>query len=163
MATPGPRINKNLLERFGATHGYKAIAFHSKDENDVDVYHTNVIMHIGEGYAVVCLDSIKDESERIAVSQLLTVTGHEIIPITFEQVRAYAGNMLQVKNKDGKKFTILSKQAFDSLTNEQKDILSVHTNLLPINIELIETIGGGSVRCMMAEIFLERKVHQPFS
>ncbi len=152
-----PRTHKSLLERFAATYGYKAIGFHSKDENDIDVYHTNVIMHIGEGYAVICLESIKDETERIAVSQLLISTGHEIIPITLQQVHAYAGNMLQVKNVDGKKFTILSKRAFDSLTKEQKNILSIHTNLLPVNIDMIETVGGGSVRCMMAEIFLEKK------
>jgi hypothetical protein len=152
-----PRTHKSLLEKFAAAHHYKAIGFYSKDENDVDVYHTNVIMHIGEGYAVICLESIKDETERIAVSQLLIATGHEIIPITLHQVHSYAGNMLQVKNSDGKNYTILSKQAFDSLTEEQKDIFAIHTNLLPINIDMIETIGGGSVRCMMAEIFLEKK------
>jgi len=152
-----PRTDKFLLERFAQAHHYKAIGFYSKDENGVDVYHTNVIMHIGDGYAVICLESITDEVERIAVSQLLISTGHEIIPITLQQVHAYAGNMLQVQNSDGKKFTILSKQAFDSLTKEQKRILSIHSNLLPIDIETIETIGGGSVRCMMAEIFLEKK------
>jgi hypothetical protein len=152
-----PRTHKSLLEKFATAHRYKAIGFYSKDENDVDVYHTNVIMHIGEGYAVICLESIKDETERIAVSQLLIATGHEIIPITLQQVHAYAGNMLQVKNSDGKNFTVLSKQAFDSLTQDQKNIFAVYTNLLPINIDTIETIGGGSVRCMMAEIFLEKK------
>jgi hypothetical protein len=152
-----PRTHLSLLERFASTHGYKAIGFYSKDENDVEVYHTNVIMHIGEGYAVICLESIKDEMERIAVSQLLNVTGHDIIPISLQQVHAYAGNMLQVINEDGKKFTVLSKQAFDVLTNDQKEQMSKFTNLLPIDINTIETVGGGSVRCMMAEIFLHQK------
>lgn len=152
-----PRTNKSVLEKFAHAHGYRTITFYSKDENGVEVYHTNVIMHLGETYAVICLESITDEVERIAVSQMLTATGHEIIPITLKQVHAYAGNMLQVKNAKDKNFTILSKQANKALTRQQKDILKIHTNLLPIDIDTIETIGGGSVRCMMAEIFLEKK------
>jgi hypothetical protein len=144
------------LQKFAHAHGYKPITFYSRDENGVEVYHTNVIMSVGETYAVICLESIKDEAERIAISQQLTITGHEVIPITLAQVHAYAGNMLQVKNKKGKKYTVLSHQAFNSLTQEQLDILNIHSTLLPIDIATIETIGGGSVRCMMAEIFLEK-------
>ena len=114
-------------------------------------------MHLGETYAVICMESISNEAERIAVSQSLISTGHEVIPITMKQVRAFAGNMLQVKNAKGEKFTILSKSAYNSLTKEQKDILQHHTTLLPMDITTIETIGGGSTRCMMAEIFLEKK------
>jgi len=152
-----PRTNKAVLEKFAYAHGYKPVLFYSKDENGTDVYHTNVIMHIGETYAVICLDSIPNEAERIAVSQELIVTGHEVVPITLKQVHAFAGNMLQVKNAKGEKFTVLSKSAYNSLTNEQKHILHQHSTLLPVDINTIETIGGGSVRCMMAEIFLEKK------
>jgi hypothetical protein len=152
-----PRTNEFVLDKFARAHGYKPVTFYSRDENGVEVYHTNVIMSIGETYAVVCLESIKEEAERIALSQRLIVTGHEVIPITLAQVHAYAGNMLQVQNKKGKKFTVLSKQAYNALTQEQIDILEIHSNLLPIDITTIETIGGGSVRCMMAEIFLEKK------
>lgn len=152
-----PRTNRAVLEKFAAAHGFKVLLFQSKDENGTDVYHTNVIMHIGETYAVICLESIPNEAERIAVSQLLISTSHEIIPISFEQVRAFAGNMLQVKNKKGKNFTLLSRTAYMSLTKEQKTILQHHTTLLPVDIQTIETIGGGSVRCMMAEIFLKKK------
>lgn len=151
------RTNKAVLEKFAFAHGYKAMLFHSKDEAGTDVYHTNVIMHLGESYAIICMESIPEEIERIALSQLLQSTGHEIIPITMQQVHAYAGNMLQVKNEKGKNFTILSRSAYISLTREQKQILQHHTTLLPIDIKTIETIGGGSVRCMMAEIFLEKK------
>lgn len=151
------RTNKSVLEKFAHAHGYKAMLFSSKDEGSTDVYHTNVIMHLGETYAVICLESIPNEAERIAVSQLLISTGHEVIPITLKQVHAFAGNMLQVKNAKGEKFTILSKSAFNSLTKEQKDILQTHSSLLPIDITTIETIGGGSTRCMMAEIFLDKK------
>lgn len=152
-----PRTNKSVLEKFAHAHGYKAMLFYSKDENGTDVYHTNVIMHLGETYAVICMESIPNEAERIAVSQLLITTGHEVIPITLKQVHAYAGNMLQVKNAKGEKFTVLSKSAYNSLTKEQRDILQMHTTLLPMDITTIETIGGGSTRCMMAEIFLEKK------
>ncbi|ANI89714.1 amidinotransferase [Arachidicoccus ginsenosidimutans] len=153
-----PRTHKALFERFAKTHHYKPIIFSAKDENDVPIYHTNVMMHIGESYAVVCLDAIKNETEKIYIAQTLREAGHEIIPISFEQMNAFAGNMIQVRNKFGEPFTILSKTGFDSLTLEQKYILSVHTNLLPVNISTIETIGGGSARCMIAEIFLERKM-----
>ena len=152
-----PRTNKTVLKKFAHAHGYKAMLFYSKDEHKTDVYHTNVIMHLGDGYAVICMESVPDETERIALSQLLISTGHEIIPITFEQVRKYAGNMLQVQNAIGKKFTVLSRSAYMSLTGEQKKIFNYHTTLLPIDINTIETVGGGSVRCMMAEIFLEKK------
>ena len=152
-----PRTDETLLHRFSDAHGYKVVLFHAQDENGTDIYHTNVIMHLGEDYAVICLESIRNESERNAVSGSLIATGHEIFPVTLQQVHAYAGNMLQVKNKFGQKFTILSNSAFASLTQQQKQTLELHTQLLPVDITTIETIGGGSIRCMMAEIFLEKK------
>ena len=153
-----PRTNKDLLQQFADTHGFKTVTFFSKDDNGTDVYHTNVIMNIGVGYAVVCLSSIKDENERNEVVEFLTKTNHDIIDITMQQVHSYAGNMLQVESKEGKLYTILSRQALEALNYGQKQQLAKHTELLPVNIETIETVGGGSVRCMMAEIFLERKL-----
>ncbi len=152
-----PRTDEGLLRRFSNMHGYEDLLFHAHDENGTDIYHTNVIMHLGEDYAMICLESVRDDTERGLLLQSLVATGHEAIPITLQQVYAYAGNMLQVKNKSGKKFTILSTSAFASLTQEQKQMLEAHTQLLPVYISTIETIGGGSVRCMMAEIFLEKK------
>ncbi len=152
-----PRTNAALLQQFCDAHGYKSVTFSSKDDNRTDVYHTNVIMHIGEGYAVICLSSIRDEAERNKVIESLTETRHNIVDITMQQVHRYAGNMLQVESEDGKLYTILSQSAFQSLSDEQKQQLSIYTNLLPVNISTIETVGGGSVRCMMAEIFLEKK------
>lgn len=152
-----PRTNQHLLNEFAAVHGYKTVTFYSKDDNGTDVYHTNVIMHLGKGYAVICLSSIRDEKERERVKHSLLSTGHEIVDITMQQVHHYAGNMLQVANNENKLFTVLSRQAFNALTDDQKEQLSKHTQLLPIAIPTIETVGGGSVRCMMAEIFLEKK------
>lgn len=151
------RTHRHLFEKFAVKHGYTPVAFVAKDANGVPVYHTNVMMHIGDTYAVVCLDSIANKTERIFISETLEQTEHEVIPVSQEQVKHFAGNMIQVKNIKGEKFTVLSRSAFNCLTAEQKNILSVHTNLLPVNIDTIETIGGGSARCMIAEIFPERK------
>jgi hypothetical protein len=155
-----PRTNTDLLKAFAQKHDYTAFTFYADDENGTAIYHTNVIMHLGDDYAVICLESVKDNVEKHAITKLLEDTGHEIIPITLKQVRAYAGNMLQVKNNKEQKYTIISTQAFNSLTAEQKAILEKHSTLLPIDISLIETVGGGSVRCMLAEIFLQKKVHK---
>lgn len=151
-----PRTYKTLLLQFADAHGYKTVTFFSQDDNGTDVYHTNVIMHLGFDYAVICLSSIRDKNERDELVEILTKTNHDIIDITMQQVHQYAGNMLQVENEEGKLYTILSQQAFDVLTHEQKLQLAKYTELLPINISTIETVGGGSVRCMMAEIFLEK-------
>jgi hypothetical protein len=152
-----PRTSKSLLQQFAQSHGYTTVSFHSTDERGIQIYHTNVIMHLGADYAVICLESIKDGEERRQVVDSLTNTNHEIIDITMEQVRHYAGNMLQVKSSDNILYTILSQQAYDSLKEQQRQQLQALTNLLPININTIETVGGGSVRCMMAEIFLDKK------
>lgn len=152
-----PRTHPALLQQFAQVHGMEVVAFRATDEKGMEVYHTNVIMHVGVGYAVICLEAIKDEAERRMVKDKLEQTGHEVIDITFEQVRHYAGNMLQVAGSKGALYTILSQQAFDYLTPTQKARLEAHTQLLPIRIPTIETVGGGSVRCMMAEIFLTKK------
>jgi hypothetical protein len=152
-----PRTNGVLLEKFASVNGYKAMAFTATDAAGQPIYHTNVIMSVGEGFAVLCTDSIADEFERIAVVQLLEGTGHRVIPISQEQVAAFAGNILQVKNKAGDKYIVLSQTAFDALTTEQKEALSGYGALFPVNVSTIEKVEGGSARCMMAEIFLSPK------
>ena len=152
-----PRTNGVLLEKFASLNGYRAMGFTAVDGKGQPVYHTNVMLSIGEGFAVLCADSIADEFERIAVVQLLQSTSHEVITITQEQVASFAGNMLQVKSKEGKKYIVLSATAYHSLTPDQKATLSRHGILLPVDVSTIEEVEGGSTRCMMAEIFLERK------
>ncbi len=154
-----PRTNKTLLSRFAQQHGYTTVSFSSTDETGTEIYHTNVIMHLGVGYAVICLESIRNETERKLIIDSFTSTGHQITDITMQQVRRYAGNMLQVKSADDTLYTLLSQQAYDSLTMAQRQQLATHTNLLPVDITTIETVGGGSVRCMMAEIFLDKKIY----
>jgi len=150
-----PRTHKAVIEKFASANHYKAITFTAHDLNEKEIYHTNVMMCIGEDFAVVCIKAITDDTERIAVAQLLETTGHENIYITQEQMNAFAGNMLQVKNKTGEKFIVLSKTAFQSLHDKQVEKLEQYGKLLTIDVSIIEQVEGGSVRCMMAEIFLK--------
>jgi len=151
------RTSLSVLEKYAATNGYQAIVFLATDKQGMPVYHTNVVMSLGEDFCVLCEDAIDEEWELIAVRQLLESTHHAIIAISREQMHHFAGNMLQVKNQQGEKFLILSQTAFDSLRKEQKQMLEAYSTLLPVAVPTIEKVEGGSVRCMMAEIFLERK------
>jgi len=152
-----PRTHKTVVEKFAAANGYRAMMFTAHDLEGREIYHTNVMMCIGEGFAVLCPKAITDHDERVAVAQLLEITGHQNIYITHEQMNAFAGNMLHLKNKRGEKFIVLSQTAFSSLEDEKKEQLSKHGKLLPIKVPTIEKVEGGSVRCMMAEIFLQPK------
>ena len=152
-----PRTDVSVLEKFANANNYRAIVFLAIDKNGHPVYHTNVMMTLGEDFAILCEEAIEEEWELIAVRQLLESSGHEVISITKEQMHSFAGNMLQVKNTKGGKFVVMSQTAFDSLNKEQKEELSARSELLPIPIPVIEQTEGGSVRCMMAEIFLEKK------
>ena len=150
------RTSLPLLEKYAATNHYQAIVFLATDAQGRAVYHTNVMMALGEGFCVLCEEAIEEEWELIAVRQLLQSTGHRIVPITREQMQSFAGNMLQVKNSKNELILLLSQTAYHSLRKEQKEVLESLTPLLPISIPTIEQVGGGSVRCMMAEVFLEK-------
>ena len=152
-----PRTDVSVLEKFANANNYRAIVFLAIDKNGHPVYHTNVMMTLGEDFAILCEEAIEEEWELIAVRQLLESSGHEVIRITKEQMHSFAGNMLQVKNNKGEKHLVMSQTAFDSLNEEQKEELSARSELLPIPIPIIEQTEGGSVRCMMAEIFLEKR------
>jgi hypothetical protein len=152
-----PRTDISVLEKFANANKYRAIAFLATDKNANAVYHTNVVMTLGENFAVLCEEAIEEEWELIAIRQLLDSSGHDVVRITKDQMHCFAGNMLQVKNTKGEKFLVMSQTAYDSLYEDQKEELSSRCNLLPISIPVIEQTEGGSVRCMMAEIFLDRK------
>jgi hypothetical protein len=156
-ASASERTNVSVLEKYAATNQYQAIVFLATDMNGHPVYHTNVVMSLGDEFAVLCEEAIDEEWELIAVRQLLESTGKVIIPISREQMHAFAGNMLQVKNNAGEKFLVMSQAAFDSLRKEQKSMLEAYSTLLPVSIPTIEKVEGGSVRCMMAEVFLEKR------
>jgi len=149
-----PRTNEKVLNDFCSHLGYSAILFHATDINDRDIYHTNVMMCVADKYLVICMDSIRDKEEKAKVIDAIKKTGKEIITITPEQMNHFAGNMLQVENKKEEKLLVMSTQAFNSLTIEQKQKLASFNTIIHSPLTTIETNGGGSARCMMAEVHL---------
>lgn len=148
------RTNEILLKDYCDTIDYSPIIFDALDENKNAIYHTNVLMNIGQDYVVICLDAVK-ESGKSNLVESLNQSGKVIIPISYEQMNNFAGNMLELEGKKGL-ITVLSNSAFNCLTDTQKEQIQSLSKLVPISINTIEQIGGGSVRCMMAEIFLQR-------
>ncbi len=156
------RAHLQVLKDFEEKSGYKTITFrsnHSVNGKRLPIYHTNVMMYVGEGFAVVCLDSIDDPAERAAVESSLQGTRKEIIPISEEQVNNFAGNGLQVCNDRGDRFIVMSGRARASLDQNQLKTLEKNGEIIHSPLNTIEHYGGGSARCMMAEIFLRRKDH----
>jgi len=151
-----PRTDKDVLDLFCLESGYKPVLFHAVDENGMDIYHTNVLMCIGSRFAVICLDSIQDENEKNSVTSVLKLTHKDIIAISFNQMNHFAGNMLEVQSKSGESLVVMSKSAWDSLNYEQRAILSSFSKPVYLDISTIENIGGGSARCMMAEVHLPK-------
>jgi hypothetical protein len=154
------RTMNEPLDDFCDRTGFSSIRFHAYQTVDgrrLPIYHTNVMMCLGETFAVVCTESIDAPDERLALTIKLRETGKELIEISELQKEHFAGNMLQVQSKDGHKLVVLSADAYFSLHEEQKEQLSHHGELLYSDISTIEYLGGGSARCMMAEIFLPKK------
>ena len=149
-----PRTDKQLFEKTCKILDYKPICFQSVDAQRKEIYHTNVMMNIGNGYSVICLESIKDKNQREIVSASLTKSGHKIIDISYDQTSSFCGNMLELELLDKKNILAMSRKAYQSLTATQKSSLEEFCKLFPLTIDTIERVGGGSVRCMIAEIFL---------
>ncbi len=148
------RTDATLIDKFNVLMGTQSVVFRSLDRKGGEVYHTNVMMALGEDFVVICMESIPNEKSRQVLKQTFEKTGKEMIEITMKQMESFAGNMLEVRGKDDQRFLCMSQTAYDSLTELQKSKLAKRTNLLPVSIPNIEKFGGGSVRCMMAEIFL---------
>jgi hypothetical protein len=152
-----PRTDKNLLQQFCNKAGFTPLSFTANDQNGDAIYHTNVMMCVADKYVVICLDSITDTNEKAVVIKTIESSGKEIIAISFKQMNQFAGNMLQVMNQQGQRFLVMSTQAFESLTGGQVKKLESYNPIIHSNIKTIETNGGGSARCMMAEVFLSLK------
>ena len=152
-----PRTQEEVLDAFAQETGYKVVKFDASDDNGMAVYHTNVVMCVGDTFAVVCLQSIKDLDERLMVREELEKTGKQVIEISLEQMNSFAGNMLLINNKRGEKLLVMSTQAFESLTHKQRDELDDYAVLNHFDLSTIEGNGGGSARCMMAEVHLPDK------
>ena len=151
------RTDQQVLEDWCRQAGYTAVVFKADDQQGFPIYHTNVMMCIGDRFAVICLETIQNPHEREMVMQHLIQTGLEIIEISMDQMNHFAGNMLQVENKNGVKLLVMSEQAYLSLTATQIFLLEKYNKLIHSPLYTIEKNGGGSARCMLAEVHLPKR------
>jgi hypothetical protein len=154
-----PRADRNLFLKFCSEFSFKPHVFHAYQNVGTSrelIYHTNVMMCVGDSFVVICLDCVDDVVEKNSLIEQFKKDGKEIITVSEEQVNSFAGNMLQVQNNSGDKFLIMSKAAHGSLSKEQVDRIERFNPILSSDLSTIETCGGGSARCMMAEVFLPK-------
>jgi hypothetical protein len=150
-----PRTDRKVLLDFCARMTYTPEIFTAVDASGQAIYHTNVMMCVADRYVVVCLDSVPVMAERQHLSDTIRSSGKDLIPISLQQMDRFAGNMLQVHNREGERLLVMSSQAYHSLSPQQIGQLSSYNRILHSPLTTIETNGGGSARCMMAEIHLE--------
>jgi len=158
-AALSPRADEELIIEFCEDNDMHPLifeAYQTVDGKRLPIYHTNVMMSVAETFAILCADCIDDKQERKLVINNLKEDGKEVILITEEQVNHFAGNMLQVAGKDGALFMVMSTQAYESLTDVQIKTIEKHCAILHAPLYTIEACGGGSARCMLAEVFLPK-------
>jgi hypothetical protein len=148
------RTHLDPLGDFAQRLDYDVVAFDAVDSGGVPIYHTNVLMNVGEQLAVICGEAIPREDQREAVLARLRETGHEIVLLDYAQLNAFAGNMLELRNSQGERVLAMSQQAYDSLDDEQRRVLAANGQVVSAPIDNIESSAGGSVRCMLAEVHL---------
>lgn len=154
------RLDENLFREFCEKYGFTPVVFHSFQtvgEERLPIYHTNVMMCVADQFVVICLDCIDNELERSKVIETIKNSGKEIIEISEDQMQRFAGNMLQVNNKDGQKFLVMSETAYQSLSPYQISAIEKYCEIIYSDLNTIEVNGGGSARCMLAEVFLPKK------
>lgn len=152
-----PRTDPVVLDEFASIMGYRVISFDAMDKTGLAIYHTNVMMCLADRYAVICLDAIPAQHEKDEVATALQQSGKTIVAISIEQMNHFAGNMLQVENNKGNKILVMSSQAYNALRPEQLATLTAFNRIVHAPLDTIESNGGGSARCMMAEVFLPLK------
>ncbi len=153
------RTNEVAFQVFCEKFGYKGVSFVANQDVEgkrLPIYHTNVMMCVADQFAVVCLESIDDPKEKEGLIKSLNNTNKEIIPISEYQKAHFAGNMLQVENKEGQSFLVMSSAAYQSLQQEQIETINKYCPIIHSSLDTIEALGGGSARCMMAEVFLPK-------
>jgi hypothetical protein len=146
------RTDKDLFSTFCTKMGYTPILFHAADQRGNKIYHTNVLMCMASDYVVICLDTLYEEEEKKQLLEQFKLTHKEVIEISQNQMEHFCGNMLQVRNSEGKPFLVMSTQAFTYLESTQIKKLEAYQPIIHSDITTIETLGGGSARCMMAEL-----------
>lgn len=153
FAHESARTSYTALDDFCAQTGYRPVKFHAYGRGGESIYHTNVVMSIGEGFSIVCLEAIADTQERATVEDMLKKLQLQVIPISLDQLHSFCGNVLEVQSSSGRPKIIMSTTAFGAFTEPQKEQLDSFGDLVPVRIPTIEQVGGGSARCMLAEIF----------
>lgn len=152
-ACSSPRTSEEVVREWARLLGYRYFLFDAADSNGTPIYHTNVMMHVGTEVAVVCLDAIPDAAKRSELVSLLEESGKSIVEISLEQMASFAGNMLEVRSTSGRKILVMSAAAKASLTAGQLEFLESRLKIVSPDLTAIETAGGGSARCMLAEIY----------
>ncbi len=148
------RTHQNLFRKFCDDLKFKPLLFDAVDKKGQPIYHTNVMMTVGVDFVIICMDSIANDEDKIKLITFFNETGKKIIPISMEQMEDFAGNMLQLKNKNGQCLLIMSTRAYKALSIDQKNEIEQYTKIVHADLDIIETYGGGGARCMIAEIFL---------
>ena len=154
------RSNEDLFIEFCEDFEFNPVifnSFQSVGDKRLPIYHTNVMMCVATDYVIICLDSIDDKKQRKNVSNFIIDSGKKLIEISEKQVESFAGNMLELINENGESILVMSKSAEDSLDENQRNTITNHSRIISCDINTIEVCGGGSTRCMMAEIFLPKK------
>lgn len=157
FACRSPRTDTTLVTHLCKLINYRPFIFNAEDEKGIAIYHTNVMLCVGEKFAVLCLDAVKDEADQELLLTSFSATGHRVVAISYSQMRSFAGNMIEVTTQAGEPVVLLSETALKSLLPGQVNAISQFAELLPVSIPTIEKIGGGSVRCMVAGIHLPRR------
>lgn len=152
-----PRTNEILIHQFCKEMDYTPVLFHAQSDDGTLLYHTNVMMCVGHSFVVVCLAAVKDPEEKELLVNSIKKTGRQLVEINMQQLHAFAGNMLEVRNKKDEPVIIMSENAYKSLAKEQIKTLSTFAKIIYTPLYSIEAAGGGSARCMLAEIFLPDK------
>ena len=153
------RLDEELFRDFCEKYGFTPVVFHSFQNvgnQRLPIYHTNVMMCVADQFVVICLDCIDDEMEREKVQEVIKATEKEVIEISEDQLQQFAGNMLQVQNTAGTQFLVMSETAYRSLTQEQIQKIEKYCEIIYADLNTIEVNGGGSARCMLAEVFLPK-------
>ncbi len=153
FAAISPRTSITLLNQLCQKIGYRSVSFESVDLKGGQIYHTNVMMSVGERFAIVCLESVPDIIERTMLKKELEEVGKEIIEISYAQMNAFAGNALEVCSTQAASYFLMSKTAENCLSENQKSAIEQYAKILSFDISTIEKVGGGSVRCMLAGFF----------
>ncbi|WMW04502.1 citrulline utilization hydrolase CtlX [Pseudomonas entomophila] len=148
------RTHEHALRQFAEQLDYRLCLFHAVDRQHAPIYHSNVMMNVGRQLAAVCLDALPHATERRTLEHSLRDTGKQVLTLDFDQLENFAGNMLEVHDRDGRSLLVMSRSAWRSLAPRQRRQVEQHSHPVVVNIDHIERIGGGSARCMLAEVHL---------